>query len=260
MMYDPAQMRAADVQRLRSFGIETKVSPSHDPRRVFTVCHQKFVVIDRKLVVIESANWANTSLPEREAGAARKKGNREWLVRIDDEPVANWYGDLFEADWNVPSLGEAFGVGVAPAPLAAAAFRAPRFAAPRDFPVTTFTGQQMTVTPLTSPDNYFDKVLPMIRSRAQSHLASAAIYRRRTVDRPFPGCSMLWRRGSEPVLMFVSSSARDSTKRWDATKETLQDAKLLDSLRAINLDNFTHCHNKGVIVDDCRRCLIHELE
>ena len=93
-----------------SFGIESKVAPSHDPRRVFTVCHQKFVVIDRKLVVIESANWANTSLPEREAGAARKKGNREWLVRIDDEPIANWYGDLFEADWNVPSLGDPLGL------------------------------------------------------------------------------------------------------------------------------------------------------
>ena len=27
VMYDPVQMRAADVQKLRSFGIEVKVSP-----------------------------------------------------------------------------------------------------------------------------------------------------------------------------------------------------------------------------------------
>ena len=38
VMYDPAQMRAADAQKLRSFGIDVKISPSHDPRRVFTVC------------------------------------------------------------------------------------------------------------------------------------------------------------------------------------------------------------------------------
>jgi phosphatidylserine/phosphatidylglycerophosphate/cardiolipin synthase-like enzyme len=37
---------------------------------------------------------------------------------------------------------------------------------------------------------------------------------------------------------------------WQQSKNTIKDAGLLADLRAINLDFFTHCHNKGVIVDD----------
>ncbi len=248
-MYDPVQMPAADVQKLRSFGIEIRVAPSHDPRRVFTVCHQKFVVIDRKLLVLESANWAKTSIPQRLAGEPRKKGNREWLIRIDDENVADWYATLFDADWNIPSLGESFGAAVAEAPLAAVEVRAPRFAAPRDFPVMTFSGKKMTVSPLTSPDNYFDTVLPLVRSaRKRIWLEQQYIEGGGgpAVPRLLDAISQKQRSGVD-VRMVVSSRFNDS---WVATKETLQDAKLLNRLRAINLDNFTHCHNKGVIVDD----------
>src|SRR5262249_32635924 len=112
--------------------------------------------------------WAQSSIPLRPAGAARKKGNREWLVRIDDEKIASWYSDLFQADFEIPALPPSFEI---PAPLLieAPSFRAPRADAPRDFPVMTFSGQHMSVTPLTSPDNYFDQILPLIRS-AQSRI------------------------------------------------------------------------------------------
>jgi phosphatidylserine/phosphatidylglycerophosphate/cardiolipin synthase-like enzyme len=249
VMYDPAQMAVADVQKLRSFGIDIRVAPSHDPRRVFTVCHQKFVVVDRKLLVLESANWANTSIPLRNAGEQRKKGNREWLVRIDDENVADWYATLFDADWNIPSLGESFGAAAAEAPLAAVAVRAPRFAAPRDFPVTNFSGRKMTVSPLTSPDNYFDSVLPLIRSARkriwvqQQYIEGAG---GPSVPRLLDAVAQKQRSGID-VRIIISSRFDEN---WTASKETLQDAKLLNRLRAINLDNFTHCHNKGVIVDD----------
>lgn len=248
LMYDPSQMRAADAQKLRNFGIEVRIAPSHDPRRVFTVCHQKFLVIDRKLAVIESANWANTSIPERPAGAPRKKGNREWLLRVDDKDIASWYADLFEADWNIPSL-ESFAAVAAPPALPALSFRAPRFAAPRDFSIATFTGQQMSVSPLTSPDNYFDKVLPMIRAARkrvwleQQYIEAGGDS---TVPRLLDAVAQKHTAGID-VRLIVSSRFKES---WDSTKETIQDAKLTDCLRAINLDNFTHCHNKGVIVDD----------
>jgi phosphatidylserine/phosphatidylglycerophosphate/cardiolipin synthase-like enzyme len=249
LMYDPAQMRPADAQKLRDFGIDVRIAPSHDPRRVFTVCHQKFVVIDRKLVVIESANWANTSLPERAAGAPRKKGNREWLLRVDDKDIASWYGDLFEADWNIPSLDASFAAMATQPALPAVSFRAPRFSAPRDFSIATFTGQQMSVAPLTSPDNYFDKVLPMIRAARkriwleQQYIEAGS---GTTVLRLLDAVAQKHTAGID-VRFVVSSRFKDS---WESTKETIQDAKLTDCLRAINLDNFTHCHNKGVIVDD----------
>jgi phosphatidylserine/phosphatidylglycerophosphate/cardiolipin synthase-like enzyme len=249
VMYDPVQMPVADVQKLRSMGIDVRVAPSHDPRRVFTVCHQKFLVVDRKLLVLESANWGNTSIPLRNAGEKRKKGNREWLVRIDDENVAEWYATLFDADWNIPSLGESFGAAAAEAPLAAISVRAPRIAAPRDFPIMSFSGRNMTVSPLTSPDNYFDSALPLIRGARkriwlqQQYIEGAG---GPSVPRLLDAVAQKQRSGVD-VRIVVSSRFNEG---WTATKETLQDAKLLSRLRAINLDNFTHCHNKGVIVDD----------
>lgn len=38
-------------------------------------------------------------------------------------------------------------------------------------------------------------------------------------------------------------------KNWEANNATLQEAGLFDRLKAINLEHFVHCHNKGVIVD-----------
>ena len=248
VMYDPAQMANADAQKLTSMGLSVRVAPSHDPRRVFTVCHQKFVVVDRKTVLIESANWANTSIPFRKAGEERKIGNREWLVRIDDQAVASWYADLFQADWDIPALPGAFGIEVAAPPVPVPSFRAPRGVAPRDFGIMTFTGQQMVARPLTSPDNYFDEVLPLIRSAAnriwiqQQYILGAG---GTTIPRLLEAVS---RRGNDVDIRLIVSSK--FAENWNATKDTLRDAGLIDKLRAINLDNFTHCHNKGVIVDD----------
>ena len=39
-------------------------------------------------------------------------------------------------------------------------------------------------------------------------------------------------------------------KSWEATKQTLASAKMDGALKALNPGPFTHCHNKGVIVDD----------
>jgi phosphatidylserine/phosphatidylglycerophosphate/cardiolipin synthase-like enzyme len=248
VMYDPDQMAKADAQTLVNMGLDVRVAPSHDPRRVFTVCHQKFVVIDRKTVLIESANWANTSIPFRKAGEPRKKGNREWLVRVDDNAVASWYADLFQADWDIPALPGSFGIEAAAPPVPVPSFRAPRGDTPRDFGIMTFSGQQMTARPLTSPDNYFDEVIPLIRTAAnriwiqQQYIEGAG---GTAIPRLLE--TIKSRANDVDVRLIVSSKFPES---WIASKDTVRGAGLIDKMRAINLDNFTHCHNKGVIVDD----------
>ena len=248
VMYDPQQMRAADAQTLIGMGLDVRRAPSSDPRNVFTVCHQKFVVVDRKVVLLESANWAASSIPFRQAGQPRKKGNREWLIRVNEKDVASWYADLFQADWDIPSIGVPGFAIEAVAPVPVASFRAPRAQAPRDFPIMTFTGQPIKATPLTSPDNYFDQVNALIRT------ASQRVWIQQQYIEAAGGTSVpsllesISRRGSQlDVRLMVSSKFPEN---WDKTKETVRDAGLISKLRAINLDNFIHCHNKGVIVDD----------
>jgi hypothetical protein len=247
VMYDPVQMPAAAVKTLRGFGLDVKVAPSHDPRRVFTVCHQKFVVIDRNTLVVESANWAASSIPDREPGGPRLKGNREWLIRADHAGLAGWYGDLFQADWDIPAL-ESFGVEAAVAPELLS-FRAPSHNPPHDFPVTSFTGESMTIRPLTSPDNYLDSVLPLLQG-AQKRIWLQQQYIEGNGGPSVPRLlDVVAKRRAAGVDVRIIVSSRFSSG-WDQTKDTLQNASLEDTLRAINLDNFVHCHNKGVIVDD----------
>jgi phosphatidylserine/phosphatidylglycerophosphate/cardiolipin synthase-like enzyme len=112
----------------------------------------------------------------------------------------------------------------------------------------TFSGQQMTARPLTSPDNYFDEVLPLMRSAAQriwiqqQYIEGAG---GTTIPRLLETVSS--RAKTVDIRLIVSSKFAEN---WNATKDTVREAGLIGKMRAINLDNFTHCHNKGVIVDD----------
>ncbi len=246
VMYDPDQMKKEFADQLRGFGLNIRVAPSHDPRRVFTVCHEKFAVIDGKTVLLESANWDPNSIPEREAGQPRKKGNREWLLRIDDDRLSEWYSTLFEADWDIPEQ-VSFGIERVQ-PAAPLSFRGPRQEG-RDFPVATFTGQPMDVLPLTSPDNYFDSILPLLQG-AQRRIWLQQQY---IQGGGGPGVPQLLeavanRKAAGVDVRIIISSRFPAA--WQQSKNTIKDAGLLADLRAINLDFFTHCHNKGVIVDD----------
>jgi hypothetical protein len=61
IMYD-AEDTSGDLAHKRDqLGAELEIAPSHDPQRFFDVC-QKFAVIDEKIVVLGSANWAASSI------------------------------------------------------------------------------------------------------------------------------------------------------------------------------------------------------
>lgn len=247
VMYDPSQMPKDAVAQLGQMGLDVKVAPCKNPRRVFTVCHQKFVVIDGRTVLLESANWDRNSIPEREAGDPWRKGNREWVIRADHEDLAEWYGTLFQKDWDIPAIEE-FAVAVVPE-VAPISFRAPSRIPDKQFLVTSFRNEIVTIRPLTSPDNYLDTILALLQT-ARTRIWLQQQY---VEGKGGPGVPRLLEviasRQSQGVDVRIITSSK-FPKAWDATKETLKDAGLDDTLRAINLDNFTHCHNKGVIVDD----------
>ena len=107
----------------------------------------------------------------------------------------------------------------------------------------------MTVTPLTSPDNYFGQTLQLIQGAKvrvwlqQQYIEEAG---GPAVPQLLDAIAKRQRDGGVDVRIVISSRF---PKNWEASKATLQDAGLFDHMRAINLENFVHCHNKGVIVD-----------
>lgn len=53
-------------------------------------CHTKGIVVDRKRVLIGSQNWSNDGVSV----------NRDASLLFDDEPLANYFAEIFEHDWN----------------------------------------------------------------------------------------------------------------------------------------------------------------
>ena len=137
IMYDAKDTSGDEANKLKALGVELKVAPSRDPRRVFDVCHQKFAVIDKKLVIMGSANWAASGIPKRLPGTKRRAGNREWLLRIDHKGVAGWFRTLFNADFDIeeaPSFDIDFEVEVREEAAAT-----PSFAPPLDTAAQAFS-------------------------------------------------------------------------------------------------------------------------
>ncbi len=249
-MFDANSFGDAELAALKTVAASVKAAPSSGDRSVFTVCHQKFLVIDGQTVIIESANWAKTSVPQITTPGTFKKGNREWFIRFDDKGIAKWFTDLFNADFKIPPKLSAAVQAGAPLDqsdlLVAAAAAAPgKLFKSKD--VEDPAGA--AVTPIVSPDNYLKEVKQLLKT------AERSICLQQQYILAGKGIKDLLeiiadRRAKKPKLRLRIITSAAFAKNWEATKKTLDAAGMLGSLRALNTKSFTHCHNKGVIVDD----------
>ena len=249
LMYDAMDTRGNEREKIQQLGVPRKIAPSWDRRKVFTVCHQKFAVIDGRSLLLGSANWAGTSIPKVTVPGKFRKGNREWLVHIKDEDLARWYAVLFQADWDIPELDGPQGAAPVlepPPPILetrAAAVTVPSAVFDIETPDL---GNGVRVTPILSPDNYFKLVRQLIRGAQssidleQQYIQAGGSKTRALLE------ELRARKGQVDIRILVSPAYEES---WDSTIETLTAADLIDTVRAINLNSFTHLHNKGVLVD-----------
>ena len=250
IMYDRTDTSGNEVAKLQALGAELRVAPSFAPRRAFTVCHQKFVVIDSEIVILGSANWATTSIPN--PGNARwRKGNREWLVAIESREAASRFTDLFEIDWKWEPSAPLFTVEV-PEPVAldvysgfAAEIPPPdEILAPQQFDL----GSSASIVPLLSPQNYFRQVKAAIDAAEESvWIEQQYIKDSGTGSNVGMLLERLKAKKSKIEIRIVSSALYPSA--WQDTLVTLEHYGLKGKVKAIDLRTFTHCHNKGVLID-----------
>ena len=260
VMYDTHDTRGDEKAKLESLaGVELKTAPSTGGRNVFTVCHQKFAVIDESTLLIGSANWANSAIPLVTEAGRFKKGNREWLLVLESTELAGRFMDLFEADWNIPdtpTLGAPREPERAPAePVVVPVFLAEPPA--RVFDLQEFpAGPAVKVTPILSPQNYFEAVRALIESATESIFIEQQYILERG-PRTTELLQALAARAAEVDIRIIVSStfrkvgAKDS---WELSVESLTGHSLDSRLKAMNLRYYTHCHNKGVVVD--RRAVV----
>jgi phosphatidylserine/phosphatidylglycerophosphate/cardiolipin synthase-like enzyme len=238
---DPNDGKSEEWETLKRLKVDLKEAPSKGARRVFTHCHQKFLVVDGKTLLVESANWSESAIPIAKKGEY-KPGNREWFLRVDDAELARWFAGLFDKDWAIPALAAGMAL---PDPLVfgeevtAALFVRPK----KLFDIDTFTSAA-TMTPVISPVNYLEEVGKLLKAAKRSI----------DIEQQYIKAGD----GVNELLQIVHSKKKTCEIRiitspkfaaWDHTKDTLRAAGLFQKLRALNLQHFIHCHNKGVIVD-----------
>jgi phosphatidylserine/phosphatidylglycerophosphate/cardiolipin synthase-like enzyme len=250
LMYDTHDTRGDEKMKLEALaGAEVRTAPSTGGRTVFTVCHQKYAVIDRKAVLIGSANWAASAIPKLESPGMFKKGNREWLLVVEHSRLAETFSALFQADWDIPELPtpDDLVVEVEAEPTAVHIPSLLAHVPDQLFDHTSFpTGLEMAITPILSPQNYFNTVLALIESAQESidvqqqYIVDGGGATRRLLE-------ALAAQSSDVEIRVIASPAFRKTgakDSWEKTASALEAHGLGSSLRAMNLRFCTHCHNK----------------
>jgi phosphatidylserine/phosphatidylglycerophosphate/cardiolipin synthase-like enzyme len=254
IMHDVMDTRGDERGKLKALGVEVKEAPSSGGRKVFTVCHQKFAVVDSSILLLGSANWAGTSIPLVTVPGKFKKGNREWVVRIDESSLARWFKALFEADWDIPEMERPSGMGLEPELRPEGTF-VPALLA--NLPEKVFDLKRVelqdptTVTPVLSPNNYSDLIMKLIQEATKSvDIEQQYILAGGPKTEALLG-ALEKRKKDLEIRIIVSPAFRKEGQKdsWDLSAESLEAFHLKDCLRAMNLSFYTHLHNKGVIID-----------
>ena len=86
------------VQQIDKNGGEVRFMVHDEEEKIFKryrFDHAKYVIIDNESVIITSANWAITGIPQNPTF-----GNREWGSVIENGSIARYFLNVFEEDWN----------------------------------------------------------------------------------------------------------------------------------------------------------------
>lgn len=256
ILYDAGDSRGGEKERISALlnaGASVRRAPSSGPNSVFTVCHQKLCIADRSTTCLGSANWGPSGFPDP-VPARFTKCNREWVISVDDKPLAKWWTELFDADWDLADQAATadalFDLDVEPLDtFLPAARRDP----PGPFPAHRHHGAVTRMTPIPSPDSYLPKVSRLIDGaqrriliQQQYILLSGPAVRdllARVAARANAGVE---------VRVIVSPQFRKvgKTDNWELSQKALAAYGLEDRLRAMNIEIFSHLHNKGLVVDD----------
>lgn len=218
-----ANLTSADVHLYWSNGLK------------YDYTHAKFVIIDNKTVLVQSANWAKTGAPR-----IISYGNREWGIVINDQNVVNRFIDVFYEDLLIaePTYGQLY---------SSFSSSASSGKYPMNFPASTFN-QYMKITPIFSPEDSLDAILDLINSATK------------TLEIQQSYIKLDW--GGGVSVNPLAEAVVNASKRGVAVRIIVQEPTSASNNESVNyfLDNsipvafsnatyFEFCHNKGVIVD-----------
>jgi phosphatidylserine/phosphatidylglycerophosphate/cardiolipin synthase-like enzyme len=265
LMLDTDHVKGEDeiFESLAENGADCVPAPSCASKKVhyFRSSHEKVIVIDGEICLIQSGNYSKNSIPMNvEDGVDDKHfrtGNRDMGVAVHSKTLAAFLTKILKSDMKLELD--------APEGLARAFAAAPPMlveAAPSRRPAKIFTSKTfklanpLDVQPVLTPDNYMD-VVPAALRKAKSSVLIQQQYIH-SADEPVAELlqAIADARGDNEdfdvrILLGKLFDDKALKKEKDNLKNIAEkyDLKINRNIRYVDTTRFVHCHNKLIIID-----------
>ena len=188
--------------------------------------HAKFAIFDRKTVLIDSGNWAASTLAK----------NREWIVVIKDPNVVNYFLDVFSYDFSIATPYDETTDGTGKASTTYTSLK-------EDTNAQTFV-ESAKVKPVLSPDTSEQLIRALIKSANE------------TLEVQEPYIRKYWDVNISPLVEDLIDAAQrgvqvrvilgdNGTKNFETAQYLIQYGIAVAVYEPTGGD----MHNKGMIVD-----------
>lgn len=248
---------------LREAGVTCVPAPSCASKKVhyFRSSHEKVIVIDGEVCLVQSGNYSKNSIPlnveDGKANGNFRTGNRDMGIAVRSKELAKFLLKILNSDMKLElnaaeALGRSF---AAPPPMLVEA--APPKRPAKLFPSKTFkVTSPLTVQPILSPDNYME-VIPGVLKAAKSSVLIQQQYVR-SEDEPIADLLAAIagaQAGRQNLDVRILLGKLFDNKAVEKEKDNLKNIaakyglKIGRNIRYVDTQRLVHCHNKLIIID-----------
>jgi phosphatidylserine/phosphatidylglycerophosphate/cardiolipin synthase-like enzyme len=255
----------AVFDELQTLGVDCTPAPScasQNNNKFFRSSHEKFIVIDDEITMVQSGNYSDNSIPLNTVDGGTTKtfitGNRDMGLAMKSKPMAKFFRKIFRSDVNL----ELSGPQSAPRPQKPDTFlveAAPTKKLSKLFPSKTIPlSKPLTVQPILTPDNYMLEMPARIAKATTSILIQQQYIRAKQPHIVSLLSAIKTAKASNPgldvriVLGKLFNKSKKELAKEDANLKLLSKKfglKLGTNIRYVDETRLVHCHNKLILVD-----------
>jgi phosphatidylserine/phosphatidylglycerophosphate/cardiolipin synthase-like enzyme len=247
---------------LETLGADCTPSPSCASKnnKFFRSSHEKFIIIDDQITMVQSGNYSDHSIPLNVVDGGEKStfktGNRDMGLVMRSKPMAKFFRKIFNGDVKLELTG-AQALRGAPRPDTFLIEAAPKKIPSKLFPSETVTlASPMSVQPILSPDNYMTVVPGVIAKAKKSILIQQQYIRAKQPQIVTLLNAIKTARTKNPKLDVRIVLGKIFSKK-DIPKEKANlkllaskfGLKLGTNIRFVDETRFVHLHNKLILID-----------
>ena len=255
-----------ELQRLGANCVKAPSQSSGNPIAYFGNAHEKIIVVDGEIVMIQSGNWSENSIPFNEGdgvvAGSFAPGNRDMGLAVQSKELAQFFSDLVARDMRLsrgePADSPPSAIAAAPEGIAASEFFFE--AAPPQAPKRLFSSLSVTpsspvrITPVVTPENFNDTVGALLRSATRSIRMEQQYIRghQPVVEALLREINQARQANPELTIQIIVSPkflVGDDLRRFEQSMERF-DLQFDEHYRFLSLAHFVHCHNKLIVVDE----------